>query len=51
MLVLLAGWRGSDQVRDDLGQIAMVLGAVPIDRLLDVASLLRCASSALFSVA
>jgi hypothetical protein len=51
MLVLLAGGRGSNQVRDDLCKIAVVLGPVRVDRLLDVSPLLRCASSALFDVA
>jgi hypothetical protein len=34
-------------MRDGLGEIAMVLGPVLVDRLLDVSSLFGCASSAL----
>jgi hypothetical protein len=35
-------------MRDGLGEIAMVLGPVLVDRLLDVSSLFGCASAALF---
>lgn len=41
MFVLLAGWRGGDQVRDDLCQIAVVLRPILVDRVLDVSSVVR----------
>lgn len=47
MLVLFSCRRRSDEVRDVLGEVAMVFCAVVVDRLLDVLPLLRCASSAI----
>lgn len=46
MFVLLSGGRGSDEVGNALGQVAMVFGTVSVDRLLDVLPLFRCALSA-----
>jgi hypothetical protein len=48
MLVLLARWGRCDEVRDGFGEIAMILGPIAVDCLLDVSSLFGCASSALF---
>ena len=46
MFVLLAGRRGCDKVGNVLGEIAMILSPVLIDRLLDVLPLFCCALSA-----
>jgi hypothetical protein len=47
MLVLFARRGGCDEVRDGLGEIAVVLSPVLVDRLLYMSSLFRCPSSAL----
>jgi hypothetical protein len=46
MFVLVARGRRGDKMGDDLGEVAVILGAVLIDCLLDVFPLLRCAWSA-----
>ena len=46
MFVLAARGRRGDKMGDNLGEIAVILGAVLIDCVLDVFAFLRCASSA-----
>ena len=46
MFVLLSGRRGSDKVGNALSKVTMIFSTVPVDRLLDILSLLRCALSA-----
>lgn len=46
MFVLVARGRRGDKMGDDLGEVAVILGAVLVDCLLDVFPFLRCTSSA-----
>jgi hypothetical protein len=47
MLVLFAGRARCDEVRDSLGEIAVVLRPIAVDSFLDVSSLFGCTSLAL----